>query len=330
MAMLGLLVCSFTTTASGHSNRRLLAPEQLFKPQLSAQISLSPTQTNIWTPIITTDSSSTFSLPIDGSAAADSAAAAQADNYNMTRLNLTVTFAHSSSFLLNGNVTISRGQEGASTPSNVRLLDAPVAVQAPSITITPSTGDVVTVSADSIKCGNLSTATGASATCSFTAVVPTPEGSTHPPTGSVSASFTVPGSNQSVQAPAASYSFPPITSLLPAASSAAVTTNNSAAMNDSATLCDRSSPAATAASYFVPGDGLLLPDAVSNNFPSDIYTVTRNSEAFTFLALFKNQPQELCGGKYGVSCKEGPSPQRIMSCNAWLGPETTTTVTSCK
>ncbi|KAF8060090.1 hypothetical protein HT031_005029 [Scenedesmus sp. PABB004] len=249
-------------------------------PPLAVSLSeLTPVVASVWVPSITTSAPS-LGVPVAGLPGTPLSVD------EMSRLVFTVTYRRQPAYLLKGVINVDRPQRfaggGAATPF------AP-----PLVTLTQG-GREQDVPASAVRCASL-LADDAGATCTFAAplfsVGP-------PPSGAARVTLALPGTGAHVTAPARGYDF---AAALPPPPNARFAADGGAGGGALFAWLGGPSPTNTALvnNFFEPGEGRLLPTAVSGTQPPPS-TLLDDTRTFTYTALFAEVPRDKCGRKWEV------------------------------
>jgi hypothetical protein len=177
-------------------------------------------------------------------------------------------------------------------------------IQQPLITLNQA-GRTEQLPGGKVRCDSFMVADSSAVNCQFSARI---FAESLPPAGTAQALIQIPGRGTHVQTPPMQYDF---TSVLPPNARFASTGQSTQYLLDT---MGKTPPTAVVTNYFEQGSNLVLPSGVAGTQPA-ANSILQDSQTFTYTALFKEMPREMCGKSLQVSAHAvGCSGCRDWSC----------------
>ncbi|WIA33812.1 hypothetical protein OEZ86_006922 [Tetradesmus obliquus] len=273
-AVAWILVAVLAAPCSARKMRQPLAVQQ-DRPLVVNFADLKPTLASIWIPSITS-SQQKLQVPISGLPGTP----LQTDD--MSRLTYTVTYKRRPAYLLQGSISVQANPTFAGTGYGAPAMQ----IDQPLITLNQA-GRTEQLPGGKVRCSGFMVADNSAVNCQFSARI---FSENLPPAGTAQAVIQIPGRGTLVQTPPMQYDF---TSVLPPNARFASTSDSQSTQFLLDTM-GKAPPAAVVTNYFEQGDSLVLPAGVAGTQPA-ANTILQDSQTFTYTALFKELPRELCG-----------------------------------
>jgi hypothetical protein len=252
--------------------RQPLAAQQ-DRPLVVNFADLKPTLASIWIPSIA-PSQQKLQVPVSGLPGTP----LQTDD--MSRLTYTVTYKRRPAYILQGSISVQANPTFAGTGYGSPAMQ----IEQPLVTLQQA-GRTEQLPGGKIRCSGFMVADNNAVNCQFSARI---FSESLPPAGTAQALIQIPGRGTHVQTPPMQYDF---TSVLPPNARFSSSDQSTQFLLDT---MGKTPPTAVVTNYFEQGDGLVLPTGVSGTQPA-ANSILQDTQSFTYTALFKEMPRELCG-----------------------------------